>query len=230
MAKDYYAILGISPQASAEDIKAAYRRLVKEFHPDHHTGGAGAFRDIQEAYATLGGVGKRRAYDARVAPARAASFVRGRRPPPEPLIPVGRPAVDLGEMSPIRSFATHDPSLDQLLDWLSLNDVVARRPKSEPIAGLTVEITLSRQEAQAGSRVRILVPARARCPVCRGHGGIGTVACHGCRAAGIIEAEVPVVVAFPTGLTQDHAVILPLERLGIRNVCMTVLFRPSDSL
>jgi curved DNA-binding protein CbpA len=40
MAKSYFAILGISSGASPEEVRAAYRRLAKEFHPDHFNGGS----------------------------------------------------------------------------------------------------------------------------------------------------------------------------------------------
>jgi hypothetical protein len=39
----------------------------------------------------------------------------------------------------------------------------------------------------------------------------------------------PVSVAFPPGLVKDHAVMIPLERFGIRNLYLTVLFRPAGS-
>jgi curved DNA-binding protein CbpA len=63
MAKNYYAILGLSLGATADEIKDAYRRLVKEFHPDHYSGDRRTFLDIQEAYSTLSVPSRRRAYD-----------------------------------------------------------------------------------------------------------------------------------------------------------------------
>ncbi|RMG55368.1 MAG: J domain-containing protein, partial [Bacteroidetes bacterium] len=55
MFKDYYRILGVSPQASAEEIKLAYRRLAKEYHPDSsaHGDAHARFLDLNEAYQTL---------------------------------------------------------------------------------------------------------------------------------------------------------------------------------
>ncbi len=44
MAKSYFAILGISPNATTDEIRSAFRRLAKEFHPDHHTGGSQRFQ------------------------------------------------------------------------------------------------------------------------------------------------------------------------------------------
>jgi molecular chaperone DnaJ len=61
--KNYYDILGISKDASAEDIKKAYRKLSMEFHPDRNPNGEERFKEINEAYATLSDDTKRKAYD-----------------------------------------------------------------------------------------------------------------------------------------------------------------------
>ena len=62
MAKSYFAILGISPTATADEIRSAYRRLAKEFHPDRYSGGCERFQEVQEAYSVLGNNRKRGAY------------------------------------------------------------------------------------------------------------------------------------------------------------------------
>lgn len=64
--KNFYDILGVSESASADEIKKAYRRLVKEHHPDRHPGDAGAearFKELGEAYDVLKDPEKRRKYD-----------------------------------------------------------------------------------------------------------------------------------------------------------------------
>ncbi|WP_223609317.1 J domain-containing protein [Chryseobacterium sp. OSA05B] len=64
--KDYYYFLGISPDASEEDIKKAYRKLSLKYHPDKNDNDdffAGRFREIQEAYEILSDSGSRRTYD-----------------------------------------------------------------------------------------------------------------------------------------------------------------------
>ncbi|MBX7083899.1 MAG: J domain-containing protein [Nannocystaceae bacterium] len=64
---DHYAVLGIDPSASAEEVKKAFRRLTLEYHPDRHAGDATAeerYRQINAAYETLSDPAARARYDA----------------------------------------------------------------------------------------------------------------------------------------------------------------------
>lgn len=61
--KDYYAILGLSPAASQDEIRATHRRLARKYHPDTAQGDAEAFRLMQQAYEVLSNPALRRAYD-----------------------------------------------------------------------------------------------------------------------------------------------------------------------
>jgi len=64
--RDYYEILGVSRTASTDDIKTAYRRLVKKYHPDVSKSGAhteAKFKEVQKAYDVLCDEEKRQAYD-----------------------------------------------------------------------------------------------------------------------------------------------------------------------
>src|SRR4051794_22225190 len=64
--KDFYKVLGIAKDASAADIKKAYRKLARENHPDSHPGNKAAeerFKAIAEAYDVVGDPEKRKEYD-----------------------------------------------------------------------------------------------------------------------------------------------------------------------
>ncbi len=65
---DYYKILGVPRNADEEQIKRAYRKKAKQYHPDLNPGNAEAeakFKNIVEAYEVLGNAAKRREYDAK---------------------------------------------------------------------------------------------------------------------------------------------------------------------
>lgn len=228
MAKSYFAILGISPNANLDEIRSAYRRLAKEFHPDHYSGSSARFRDIQEAYSVLGNSRRRREYERSIRKVPLKTPLRpGGNLEPEPLIPEEGP-VDLGEVSPVRSFQSFTPSLDEVFEWLWRNFSDLAAPKSGRVENLTLEVTLTPEQARQGGNARIMVPAQAVCPTCRGQGGVGLYDCVRCAGEGAISGEMPVSVAFPPGLTDDHAVLIPLDRFGIRNTHLTVLFRPTS--
>ena len=64
--KDLYKILGVDKKASQDDIKKAYRKLARQYHPDRNPGDASAeerFKEVQAAYDVLGDAEKRKQYD-----------------------------------------------------------------------------------------------------------------------------------------------------------------------
>ena len=96
MAKNYYVILGVASDASADEIRAAYRQQAKTLHPDTSGKERAPFQELQEAYAILSDPQRRRAYDAallrernarRAYLRRVAEPLNPRQHAAEPLIP-----------------------------------------------------------------------------------------------------------------------------------------------
>ena len=98
--KDYYRVLGVPETASAKEIKSAYRKLSRQYHPDANEGDAAAeerFKEVSAAYDVVGNEERRKEYDEvrRLGPA-AAGFPGGRRsrrvllPGRRPRRPAGR--------------------------------------------------------------------------------------------------------------------------------------------
>lgn len=86
--RDYYADLGLSPHATQDEIKAAFRHLAKLHHPDkqgpEHDGDTSEFRKTREAYEILSDPGTRAAYDQSRGVNRARSNTRQYTPSAEP--------------------------------------------------------------------------------------------------------------------------------------------------
>jgi molecular chaperone DnaJ len=229
MAKSYFAILEVTSGATPDEVHSAYRRLAKEYHPDHYEGGSDRFRQIQEAYSVLGDPARRKDYEKTL-----SEKVRVRKAPgpmphaqPEPLIPE-QEAVDLGEISPVRSYERFTPSFDEIFDWLWDNFSNVGQTKSGRVQNLTLEVPITRSQALYGGNATVMAPARSICPTCQGFGNVGFYQCHRCAGEGAISGEVPVSISLPAGIVKDHAVVIPLDGFGIRNLNFTVLFRPRD--
>ena len=229
MAKNYYAILGISSGATEGEIRAAYRRLLREFHPDRYPGGIQIFQQIKEAYAVLGDDQERRKYDRSLANAKTGGSVsHAFYPEAESPIPEAQPT-DRDDISLVRSFQTFTPSFDEIFDWLWTNFSAVHYPKSGRVQRLTLEVPITNEQARDGGTARVMVPVRAVCRICRGQGEVGPYECPRCAGEGAIVGEMPVAVSFPSGLKADHGVMIPLDRYGIQNLRLMVLFRLTDA-
>jgi molecular chaperone DnaJ len=236
MRKDYYIILGIASDATLQEVKSAFRRRARELHPDTSGLESGPFLEVQEAYGVLSDAERRRRYDCRtlriVTRGRpwspAAELMVRARPQAEPLRPAdsanGFRGVPLADI-----FARQSPSPEELFHhrWSNFDSV--SRPKSEGFESLTVEVVLAAEEAQLGGRVQVNIPVRATCPACGGSGAAGFYECWRCAGHGALTTEYPVLVPYPPGTHDGYAVQIPLNRFGIENLYLTVLFRINGS-
>jgi DnaJ-class molecular chaperone len=234
MAKNYYLILGISADASAEDVKAAFRRRALELHPDRSGLESRPFQDAQEAYSVLSDPERRRRYDRQYQAVSARGWRQGsvpeplvrKRPKAEPLRPV-EPVRSFRELRPLESFESYSPSFDELFERFWSNFEPFSRPKAEGLESLTLEVVLRPEEARFGSPVRVWIPSRARCDECGGHGSVGFCECCCCEGHGALLTEYPVEVAVPPGTQDGDTARIPLTSFGIENFYLTLLFRVS---
>jgi molecular chaperone DnaJ len=237
MKKDYYLLLHLTPEASTEEIRSAYRRRALELHPDQSGSGSDPFLELQEAYTVLSDPARRARYDRKTEtiPVHHAdsSHYRttkaGRGYSAEPLTPV-QPAGGFEDVALFRSFETFSPSFEEIFERLWSNFDLLTRPKEERLESLTVDVSLSPEEAFAGGAVHVMVPARAICPACRGRGSVGPYECWRCEGHGALTGEYPVMVSYPAGLQDDYTVRLSLDRFGIENFYLIVRFRPTAAV
>jgi molecular chaperone DnaJ len=230
MANNYYIVLGIKSDAKPEKIKSAYRQKVQEFHPDHYGQDCEPFIKIQEAYSVLSDPVRRRAYDDSMraekfrVPIHADLTPRRTHRPTEPLIP-HQELDDLRHVSLGRSFHTYRPSFDEIFDRLLGDFLNVDPPKSQRSKNLNVEIPISREQASRGGSARVYIPARMECPICDGFGNVGFFDCMRCDGSGYVSGEYPLTIEYPSGIHNDYAIEVSLDRFGIYNFYLTVHFR-----
>ncbi|MGM0451946.1 MAG: J domain-containing protein [Thermodesulfobacteriota bacterium] len=131
MTKSYYTILGIPSNAGLEEIKSAYRKLAKAYHPDCESGDSRKFKEIHEAYSVLKDTEKRRQYERQrtewpqqVRVSRASP--RGNRPNPspfggagpEPLIPQQQSVSGRRRRRGAGAMSFESKSPDEFFDWI----------------------------------------------------------------------------------------------------------------
>ena len=176
-ARDLYEILGVSKQASADEIKKAYRKLAREHHPDANAGDAAAeerFKEIQAAYDVLSDVEKRKQYD-QVGP----RLFGGGGPGGNGGFQWSGDLGDLGDLlGGLFGSGGAGPSAR------------ARRPRGEPGRDVEVEVTVSFEDSLRGATIRIPVELETACSACNGSGaepGTTPVVCPECRGRGVVS-------------------------------------------
>lgn len=173
---DFYETLGVSKQASADEIKKAFRRKAMKFHPDRNPGDKAAeekFKQAKEAYDVLSDSGKRQAYDQF-----GHAGVQGGPGGP------GAQGFDFSDIGDVFG--------DVFGDIFGGGGARGSRGQSRAQRGsdLLYELHLSLEEAFFGTESVIEVPHWASCDTCSGSGakpGSGPVTCQTCQGSGQVQ-------------------------------------------
>ncbi|HEV8131206.1 MAG TPA: molecular chaperone DnaJ [Acidobacteriota bacterium] len=172
--QDYYEILGVSRDASQQEIKRAYRRLAQQHHPDKNPGDSSAeekFKQAAEAYTVLSDPDKRARYDR------------------------------FGHAG-TQGFTGFDPEIfsdfsDILGDFFGFGDLFGsprggRRNYAQRGADLRYDLKISFEEAAFGVKTKIQIPRHQTCEACQGSGaepGTGLTQCPSCKGAGQVRYQ-----------------------------------------
>ena len=181
--KDYYQVLGVPKNASAAEIKRAYRKLAQQFHPDANPGNAQAeerFKEISAAYDVIGDADKRARYD-EVREMAASGVGAGGFPGGGWSGGPGGGSVrfeDLGD-------------LGDLFGGL-FGGAGGRARQAARGADLETEVTVSFDDAMSGTTVPVRIQGPAPCETCHGSGaapGTSPVTCPRCGGAGQVAVN-----------------------------------------
>jgi molecular chaperone DnaJ len=171
--RDLYGALGVAKGASADEIKKAYRKLARQYHPDKNPGDAAAeerFKEVQHAYDVLSDPQKRKQYDQFGSPDGRAGF--------DPRGFNFEGAFNVGDLGDI------------------FGDIFGRarggrqRAQAERGADLEVEVNLSFEDSLKGIETKIPVDVEAACRDCGGSGakpGTSPRICPECRGRGVVS-------------------------------------------
>lgn len=177
MKKDYYESLGVSKNATDAEIKSAFRKLAKQYHPDvnKEKGAEEKFKELQEAYAVLSDPEKRRQYDQ----FGHASFQQGQ-----------------GGFGGAGGFDFNGFDFGDIFSDLfgssfgssfGFDGGSSKRPRKGNDSVL--EMTLTFEEAVFGAEKTIKVQTTEKCHDCHGKGGHDETKCDRCHGSGVVNAE-----------------------------------------
>lgn len=188
--KDYYSILGVKRDAKPEEIKKAYRRLARKYHPDVNPGDKVAeekFKEIQEAYEVLSDEKKRKIYD-------RFGYYSENLDPDSPFASSSSSTSDptgfgfSGFTWDFGTSSTGSSFRDIFSELFGGSRREAEPPRPMPKRGEDIEIplALSFEEAVRGLTTTITVDRSEQCPRCQGAGDTGgpLVVCPTCRGTG----------------------------------------------
>jgi len=173
---DYYKTLGVDKKATPEEIKKAYRKLARQYHPDRNPGDKDAeasFKEISQAHDVLGDPEKRKQYDSGSGP-----FATGAGPG--------------GGFGGFGNFDFDASSMGDILSNLfgASGGRAGGRQRVRPERGadLEAQVSISFEQAVRGAQVPLQVPMQATCDTCHGTGakpGTTPSVCPRCEGRGV---------------------------------------------
>src|SRR5205807_679231 len=189
--QDYYEVLGVPRKASVKDIRAAFRRLARKYHPDLNPGDKAAeekFKQVQEAYDVLSDSKKRQMYD-------QYGFYSENLPPggypggqgaEEPSVNFDFGGFDFGGGTGTAGGGTN--FRDLFSQFFGGRSSVATEPEHEPGGDLEYQLETDFRDAVRGAVKKLSIARLDACETCHGTGAIGSPqTCPACFGTGSIQ-------------------------------------------
>ena len=209
--KSYYDVLGVSKDADEKEIKSAFRKLAKQYHPDvnKEAGAEAKFKEIGEAYAVLGDAEKRRQYDQ----FGHEAFTQG----------ASQGGFGGGGFGGFGGFSADDIDLGSIFGDIFGGNFGgfggSRRNSNRPRKGQDslVKVSLSFEEAVFCCKKTIEIDLDTECDACDGKGGSGEVSCSTCGGRGRVVTQ----QRTPFGVFQSESTCPDCRGKGksFKNIC-----------
>ena len=181
--RDYYEVLGVNKGATEAEIKSAFRKKAKEFHPDLNKddpSAADKFKEAQEAYSVLSDENKRKMYDQ-----------------------YGHAGVGSGASGGYGGFGGFDASefdFGDIFDsffgggggfggFSNFNSGTSSRPRATRGSDVLMRMNLTFEEAIFGTEKKFTVDVVENCDECHGHGGFDEEKCDTCHGTGTVTSQ-----------------------------------------
>lgn len=201
--KDYYKILGVKRDASEQEIKQAYRRLARQYHPDVNPGDKTAeakFKEINEAHEVLSDKDKRQKYDQfgdQWQYADQFTKAGGQR----------GPYYDFSQGG-AQTFHFEQGDLDSIFGDLFQGFGPRTSRRTRPRRGRDIEhpVEVTLEEAYHGTKRVLSLEGEEPCSSCSGIGRIQNVPCSTCRGSGITARLRQLEVKIPPGVKDGSRV------------------------
>lgn len=232
-ARDPYEVLGIERKATEADVKKAYRRLARKFHPDVNAGDNAAkkkFQEIAAAYEVLKDPKRRKHFDQTGdtggSPEHGPSPGSGPFAGGSPFGGAGRGASPGGGPANFRWSGDFGDLFSDLFSGSRPGGASGFEDADDDAAA---ELTIPFRDAVLGGTIAIQVRAPKRCPRCGGAGRVGHGACPVCHGAGEVVSKERLSVRIPAGVATGGKVRVPGKgrtEKGDLYVALTVIPHP----
>lgn len=215
--KDYYQVLGVKRGDSDDEIKKAYRKLARKFHPDLNPGDKAAeeqFKQLQEAYDVLSNPEDRKLYDQYGENWRAVKSGAGAPPPgwerAQRSTRTGAPETDFnfdysGDFGGFRGGSGEGFDIFEEIFNRARGGRAARRGRGRDIEA---ELELSLEEAHRGGRRTLQMQTAEVCPTCNGSGVVDGKTCPTCGGSGEVLRPKSIEVNIPAGVRDGSTIRL----------------------
>jgi molecular chaperone DnaJ len=216
MAKDLYDVLGVKRGASEKEIRGAYRKLARQYHPDVNPGDAGAekrFKEINSAYEVLSDADKRRKYDKHgdrweyADQIEEAQRQRGQR------FNFGNGGATYQEfdLSDLEGMGDHGGVFSQFFRRGGAGAGARARTMSRRGSDVQHPVDVTLEEAYHGTMRVLEMASPEMCPTCGGSGEIANAVCHTCGGAGMVQKPRRLEVRIPAGVRTGSKVRVAQE-------------------